>query len=143
MIDPATSGRSRPRIRLVKSRKSSKNRRKCDFLKIHILLHSGRKYDIWPKIAPLDPEKPAESLYWPSYTIRPYFLKSKKIAFWTIKIDVKKFSAEFTGRCGPTTKAIPGINTPYTRPQTPIILMYEPQPFLPICILKNLLWIQM
>ena len=49
----------------------------------------------------------------------------------------KIFLAEFSGRCGPATKAIPGINTSYTRPQTPIILMYEPQPFLPICILKN------
>ena len=43
---------------------------------------------------------------------------------------------EFSGWCGSATTAIPGINTLYTRLQTPIILMYEPQPFLPICILK-------
>ena len=140
MIGPATSGRSRPRIRLAKSRKSSKNRQKCDFSKIDILFHSGRKYDIWPEIGPLDPGKPPESLYWPSYTIRPYFLKSKKNRIFDHQNRCKKiFLAEFSGRCGPATKAIPGINTPYTRPQTPIILMYEPQPFLPICILKNLL----
>ena len=66
--------------------------------------------------------------------------KQKKIAFLTITIRCKKnFSAEFSGRCGPATKAITGINTPYTCPQIPIILRYGPWPFLPICILKNLL----
>ena len=137
-MGPATSGRSRPRIRLAKSRKSSKNRQKYDFSKIDILFHSGRKYDIWPEIGPLDTGKPPESLYWPSYTIKPYFLKSKKNRIFDHQNRCKKFFlAEFFGRCGPATKAIPGINTPHTRPQTPIILMYEPQPFLPICILKN------
>ena len=138
MIGPDTSGRFRPRIRLAKSRKSSKNRQKCDFSKIDILFHSGRKYDIWPEIGPLDPGKPPESLYWPSYTIRQYFLKSEKNRIFDHQNRCKKiFLAEFSGRCGPATKAIPGINTPHTRPQTPIMLMYEPQPFLPICILKN------
>ena len=135
---PATSGRFRPPIRSEKSRKSSKNRKNRDFSKIDILFYSGRKYDIWPEIGPLDPGKPPESLYWPSYTIRPYFLKSKKNRIFDHQNRCKKFFlAEFFGRCGPATKAIPGINTPYTRPQTPIILMYEPLPFLPICILKN------
>ena len=87
----------------------------------------------------LDPEKLPESLYWTSYTIWPYFLKSKKKnRIFDHQNRCKKiFLAEFSGRCGPATKAIPGINTPHTRPQTPIMLMYEPQPFLPICILKN------
>ena len=89
-------------------------------------------------MGPLDPGKHPESLYWTSYTIWPYFLKSKKNRIFDHQNRCKKiFLAEFSGRCGPATKAIPGINTPHTRPQTPIMLMYEPQPFLPICILKN------
>ena len=40
----------------------------------------------------LDLEKHPESLYRTSYTIKPYFLKCKKIAFMTIKINVKNFS---------------------------------------------------
>ena len=66
------------------------------------------------------------------------FSKKQKNRIFDHQNRCKKiFSAEFFGRCGPATKAIPGINTPHTRPQTPIILMYEPLPFLPICILKN------
>ena len=48
---------------LQNQEKSSKNRQKCDFSKIDILFHSGRKYDIWPEIGPLDTGKPPESLY--------------------------------------------------------------------------------
>ena len=40
-----------------------KNRKNRDFSKIDIMLYSGRKYDIWPEIGPLDPGKPPESLY--------------------------------------------------------------------------------
>ena len=36
--------------------------KKFDFSKIDILFHSGRKYDIWPEIDPLDPGKPPESI---------------------------------------------------------------------------------
>ena len=89
---PATSGRFRPLIRFGKSRKSSKNRKNRDFSKIDILLFSGRKYDIWPEITSLDPGKPPESLYWPSYIIWLYFVKSQKIAFFTSKISIKIFS---------------------------------------------------
>ena len=89
----ATSGRFRPSFKSEKSRKSSKNRKNRDFSKIDILLYSGRKYDIWPEIGPLDPGKPPESLYWPSYMIWLYFeKKSKKIAFFTSKISIKSFS---------------------------------------------------
>ena len=28
-----------------------------------VMLHSDRKYDIWPEICPVDPEKSPESLY--------------------------------------------------------------------------------
>ena len=102
---------------------------------VHWGARVGDRTDIWPKIDPLDPGKPIL----PSYTIRPYFVKRrKKNRILDHQNRCKKiFLAEFSGRCGPATKAIPGINTPHTRPQTPIMLMYEPQPFLPICILKN------
>ena len=102
-----------------KIKKTSKNRQICNFSKIDILFHSGRKYDIWPEIGHLDPGKPPESLYWPSYTIRPYFLKSKKNRFFDHQNRCKKiFLTEFSGRCGPATKAIPGMNKPYTCPKS-------------------------
>ena len=90
---PATSGRFWPLIRLEKSRKLSKNRKKrAIFRKNDILFYSGRKYDIWPEIGPLDPRKPSETLYWPSYLIWLYFKKSqKKIAFFISKISIKMF----------------------------------------------------
>jgi len=135
---PATSGRFRPPIRSEKSRKSSKNRKNRDFSKIDILLYSGRKYDIWPEIGPLDPGKPPESLYWPSYMIWLYFEKSQKNRIFHLQNQHKKFfPAEYSGRCGPANKSISGVNTSYSRPQTPIILRYTPHPFLPVCIIKS------
>ena len=135
---PATSGRFRPSIRSKNSRKSSKNRKNRDFSKIDILLYSGRKYDIWPEIGPLDPGKPPESLYWPSYMIWLYFEKSQKNRIFHLQNQHKNFfPAEYSGRCGPANKSISGVNTSYSRPQTPIILRYTPHPFLPVCIIKN------
>ena len=134
---PATSGRSRPPIRSKKSRKSSKNRKNRDFSKIDILLYSGRKYDIWPEIGPLDPGKPSEGLYWPSYMIWLYFEKSQKNRIFHLQNQHKKFfPADYFGRCGPATKSISGVNTSYSRPQSLIILSYAPYPFLPACIIK-------
>ena len=135
---PATSSRFRPPIRSEKSQKSSKNRKNRDFRKIDILLYSGRKYDIWPEIGPLDPGKPPESLYWPSYMIWLHFEKSQKNRIFHLQNQHKKFFlAEYSGRCGPDKKSISGVNTSYSRPQTPIILRYTPHPFLPVCIIKS------
>ena len=50
-------------IQIGKITKIKKNRKNRNFSKIDILLYSGRKYDIWPEISPLDPGKPPESLY--------------------------------------------------------------------------------
>ena len=135
---PATSGRFRPLIRLEKSRKSSKNRKNRDFSKIDILFYSGRKYDIWPEISPLDPRKPSETLYWPSYLIWLYFEKSQKNRIFHLQNQHKNFFLdEYFGRCGPANKSISGVNRSYSRPQSPIILGYAPHPFLPVCIIKN------
>ena len=136
---PATSGRFRPSSRSEKSRKSSKNRKNRDFSKIEILLYSGRKYNIWPEIGPLDPGKPPESLYWPSHMIWLYFEKNnKKNRIFHLQNQHKNFfPADYFGRCGSANKSISGVNKSYSRPQTPIILGYTPHPFLPVCIIKN------
>ena len=134
----ATSGRFRPLIRLEKSRKSSKNRKNRDFSKIDILFYSGRKYDIWPEIGPLDPRKPSETLYWPSYLIWLYFEKSQKNRIFHLQNQHKNFFPdEYFGRCGPANKSISGVNRSYSRPQSPIILGYAPHPFLAVCIIKS------
>ena len=81
----------RPLIRFGKSRKSSKNRKNRDFSKIDILLFSGWKYDIWPEISSLDPGKPSESLYLPSYIIWLYFVKSQKNRIFHLQNQHKIF----------------------------------------------------
>ena len=132
-IGPATYGRSRPRIRFAKSRKSSKNRQKCDFSKIDILFHSGRKYDIWPEIGPLDPGKSPESLYWSSYTIWSNFKKSQKNPIFDHQNSEKKFfPADYSGRCDPAIKTILGIKTSYMCPKGPIMSPYPHPSFVPI-----------
>ena len=134
---PTTSGRFRPSFISEKSRKSSKNRKNRDFSKINILLYSGRKYDIWPEIGPLDPGKPPESLYWPSYMTWLHFEKNQKNRIFHLQNQHKNFfPADYFGRCVPATKSISGVNTSYSRPQTPIILLYTTYPFLAICIIK-------
>ena len=129
---PATSGRFRPQIASTKFEKIVKNRKKSDFWKIDNFLHGGQKYDIWPEIGPLDPPKHPEFLYWPPYAIGLHLKKSwKNHIFDPQNHDKKFFEVDFFGRCGPAAKPILGIDRPYWCPQTPIILLYEPRPFLP------------
>ena len=124
------SGRFRPQIR---SRKSAKNCKKCDFSKFENFLYSGRKYDIWPEIDSLDPGKPLESLYWPSYTIWSNFEKNKKNPIFDLQNQKKKFfSADYSGRCDPAAKTILGIKTSYQCPKGPIMSPYPHTPFTPI-----------
>ena len=134
MIGPATSGRSRPRIRFAKSRKSSKNRQKCDFSNFEDIRYSGRKYDIWPEIDPLDPGKSLESLYWPSYTIWSNFKKNQKNPIFDLQNPKKNnfCSADYSGRCDPAIKTILGIKTSYQCPKGPIMSPYPHTPFIPI-----------
>ena len=91
----------------------------------------GRKSALWT------PESPQKA-YIDHPTQYGYILKKvKKIAFFISKISIKNFPVEYFGRCGPATKSISGVNTSYSRPQTPIILRYTPHPFLPVCIIKS------
>ena len=86
----------------------------------------------------MDPGKHPETLYGPSYVIGLHFTKSQKNRIFHFKNHGKKFfEADFSGRCGPATKPILGIDTSYWCPQSLIILMHAPQPFLLICIIKN------
>ena len=127
----AISGRSRPQFTSAKIANIAKNRKKRDFSKVDILLCSGRKYDIWPEIGPLDPSKHPETLYWPSYMIWLNLRENQKNRIFQPKNHVKNFfSANLSGRCGPATKSILGIDWPNWCPQIPIILVYPPDPFL-------------
>ena len=137
LMRPVTSGRFWPSITSEKSRKSSKNRKNRDFSKIDILLYSGRKYDIWPEIGPLDPGKYPKILYWSPYLIWLQLRKSEKIRIFDPKNQGKKFfKVDFLGRWVLATKAILGIDRPYWCPQTPIISLYTTYPFLPISSIK-------
>ena len=134
----ATSGRLRQQIASTNVQKSRKINPKFEFLKIDILFYSGKKYDIWPEISPLGPGKHPETLYWPSYVIGLHLTKSKKNRIFHLKNHGKNFlAADIVGRCGPATKSILGIDRPYWCPQSPIMLLYEPCPFLPKSSIKN------
>ena len=138
MID---SGRFRPRNTLRKSEKIAKNGKKCDFSKFEDILYSGRKCDIWPEIDPLDPGKSLESLYWPSYTIWSNFKKSQKNPIFDHQNSEKNFfPADYSGRCGPATKTILGIETSYQCPKDPIMSPYPHPSFLAIQDPKILPW---
>ena len=81
----------------------------------------GRKWVLWT------PESTQKAYIEHPTQFGHIFQKAKKNRIFDHQNRCKKiFSAEFSGRCGPATKAIPGINTPYTCPQIPIILMYGP-----------------
>ena len=104
----------------------------------HILLHSGRKYDIWPEIGLLGPGKHPETLYWPSHTIWRHFVKSRKNRIFDPQNHGKIFlEVDFFGRWSPATKSILGIDTSYWCPQDPIILLYWPRPFLSKSSIEN------
>ena len=125
---PADSGHKSCRENLQKSRKIEK---KCDFSKFENILYSGRKYDIWPEIDPLDPGKSLESLYWPSHTIWYNSKKNQKNRIFDLQNSEKNlFSADFPGRCGPAIKTILGIKTSYQCPKDPIMSPYPRPSFL-------------
>ena len=133
MADLTNSGRFRPQIISRKSAKIAKNRKKCDFSKFEDIRYSGRKYDIWPEIDPLDPGKSLESLYWPSYTIWSNFMKNQKNPIFDLENPEKNFfPADYSGRCDPAIKTIWGIKTSYQCPKGPIMSPYPQPPFIPI-----------
>ena len=127
----AISGRFRPQIASTNIEKSQKNVQKFDFSKINILKYSGQKCDIWSKIGPLDPRKHSEAPYWPFHLIWINFLKIEKNRIFDPKNHDKIFfMADFSGRWGPATKPLLGIDTSHWCPKTPVILLYSPHPLL-------------
>ena len=73
-----------------KIKKIIKKSLKMRFSKIHILLHNGRKYDIWPELVLWTLESPQKVYI--NHTKQFGNIFFEKNAFLTIKIDVKKFS---------------------------------------------------
>ena len=127
----AISGWFRPQIASTNIEKLQKKVQKFDFSKINILKYSGQKCDIWPKIGPLEPRKHSEAPYWPFHFIWVNFWKIEKNHIFDLKNYDKIFSmADFSGRWGPATKPILGIDTSYWCPKSPVISLYSSHPLL-------------
>ena len=102
----------------------------CDIVSGNMIF--GRKWVLWTSQSIQKPYIDLPTQYGLN------FQKVKKSRIFDAKNHDKKFSkVDFSGRWVPATKPILGIDTPYWCPQTPIILMHAPQPFLPVCIIKN------
>ena len=136
LTSPVTSGRFQPWIASTKTAKIIKYVKIYDFAKIDNFLCGGWKYDFLPDIDPLDPKTYPETPYWPPYVIWFHLRKSQeKSYFWPSKSWGKIFKVDFFSRWASITKLILGIDRPYRCPESPVILVYAPYPFLPICIM--------
>ena len=133
------SGHFRPIAAMIcinKNRKNHKKFQKTRFFKNRYFFMWWPEICFLPEINPLDPGKYPETSYWLPYVIWLDLKKSRKNRIFDPRNHGKKFSkVDFFGGWASITKSILGIDRPYRCPESPIILVYAPYPFLPVCIM--------
>ena len=120
-----------------KIKKIIKKSQKMRFFKNpYSVIYSGRKYDIWPEIDSLDPGKPLESLYWPSYTIWSNFKKNQKNPIFDLQNQKKNFFGRLLRPMWPGRQNNIGDQNIISVPQRPYNVTLPPHP------LHTYIWLQ-